>query len=143
MFFPPVSAPPPGKAMPLSGIAGAGDALLVSELARHWRRPILFITRDTLSAYHLAEEISFFAPKLSTRLLPDWEVLLMILFRRPHRQLVPALQHWPVLLTEKRILLSRRRLPRCFLCRRLNLLPPEFLILPSAKNVTCNNCWPD
>ena len=74
-FFPSVAVPHAGEVSHLVSIAGAGEALLVAEMANRWRRKILLVTRDTLSAYHLAEELSFFAPELNTQLLPDWEVL--------------------------------------------------------------------
>ena len=46
----------------------------------------------------------------------------MILFRRPHRQLVPALQHWPVLLTEKTDIIITAASTALF-----PLPPPEFI----------------
>ena len=39
------------------------------------QRPVLYLAKDALSAAHAAEELSFFAPEVPTRLLPDWETL--------------------------------------------------------------------
>ncbi|MBE8158473.1 MAG: hypothetical protein HAW59_03670, partial [Betaproteobacteria bacterium] len=45
-------------------------------------KPALFLARDAAAAAHLAEELSFFAPDIPARLLPDWENL-------PYEQLPP------------------------------------------------------
>ena len=68
-------SPAPGRITPTAGFAGAGEALAVAEWSQRQRRPVLFLARDAPAAMHLAEELAFFAPAITTNLLPDWECL--------------------------------------------------------------------
>ncbi len=67
--------PPTAKTVAVPGCAGAGEALALAAWWQQHRRPILFLTRDTLAAAHLAEELQFFAPDIPAQLLPDWGCL--------------------------------------------------------------------
>ena len=73
----------PGRARRVAGFCGSGEAFAVAQFLRGERGPVLFLARDALSAAHLAEEIPFFAPDVSVRLLPDWETLPYDAFAPP------------------------------------------------------------
>ena len=73
----------PGRARRVAGFCGSGEAFAVAQFLRGEGAPVLFLARDALSAAHLAEEIPFFAPDVSVRLLPDWETLPYDAFAPP------------------------------------------------------------
>lgn len=52
---------------------GSADALVLSRLATHTR--LLVLTATAQAAVRLNEEVKWFAPGLTVRLLPDWETL--------------------------------------------------------------------
>jgi transcription-repair coupling factor (superfamily II helicase) len=52
---------------------GSADALLLAGLAG--QRRLLILTQTAQDAVRLAEEMAWFAPSLTVRLLPDWETL--------------------------------------------------------------------
>ena len=64
-----------GKKLRKSGYAGAAEALALYSWWRQHKQAIVYIARDSSSAAHLVEELSFFAPEAVTRLLPGWECL--------------------------------------------------------------------
>ncbi|MEY3201187.1 MAG: hypothetical protein RIR70_737 [Pseudomonadota bacterium] len=78
--------PAPGGRLSLPATPGGSDALAVASLAGN-QRMVLVITASPLEAARLQEEISWFAPALTTRLFPDWETLPYDLFS-PHQDLV-------------------------------------------------------
>ena len=67
--------PAPGATARFAAPSGAGESLAVAAWHRKHRRPVLWLTKDALSAAHAAEELAFFAPDIESRLLPDWEIL--------------------------------------------------------------------
>ena len=62
------------------------DSLALAQLAKQ-AKPVFIITSSALDAQRLLGEIPFFAPELSTRLLPDWETLPYDTFS-PHQDLI-------------------------------------------------------
>ena len=72
-LLPPRAAP--GKIVRTAGFSGAGEALALAARFYQTQKPALFLARDAAAAAHLAEELSFFAPEIPARLLPDWENL--------------------------------------------------------------------
>jgi transcription-repair coupling factor (superfamily II helicase) len=66
---------------------GSADALLLASLGQNQQHPIVILAASAHEAQRLVEEIRFFAPKLSTHLLPDWETLPYDHFS-PHPDLV-------------------------------------------------------
>lgn len=81
-----LTVPPPGSTIRYSHFHGSGDSLALAQLAQQ-TRPIVIISASALDAQRLLEEIPFFAPELSTRLLPDWETLPYDTFS-PHQDLI-------------------------------------------------------
>ena len=77
--------PLPGKKR-YCGLAGSSDALALSRLAAE-SRPLAILSANALDAGRLLEEIAWFAPRLRTCLLPDWETLPYDSFS-PHHDLV-------------------------------------------------------
>ncbi|WON72940.1 transcription-repair coupling factor [Nitrosospira sp. Is2] len=81
-----LTVPPPGSTIRYGHFDGSGDSLALAQLAQQ-AKPIVIITANALDAQRLLEEIPFFAPELSTRLLPDWETLPYDTFS-PHQDLI-------------------------------------------------------
>ena len=81
-----LTLPAPGARFTLPATPGASDACAIAALAGH-QRMVLVITANPLEAARLQDEIAWFAPQLTTRLLPDWETLPYDLFS-PHQDLV-------------------------------------------------------
>ena len=67
-------------------LAGSADALAICRTAAA-AAPLLVVTATALDAQRLVEEIAWFAPRLRTCLLPDWETLPYDQFS-PHQDLV-------------------------------------------------------
>ena len=81
-----LTVPPSGSTIRYGHFDGSGDSLALAQLAKQ-AKPIVIITSSALDAQRLLEEIPFFAPELSTRLLPDWETLPYDTFS-PHQDLI-------------------------------------------------------
>lgn len=95
--------PRQGSSFALPTRAGSSDALLIASLASQIRsaslaapagsgeptsaRTLAVFTANAPDAQRLTEEIAFFAPKLTVRLLPDWETLPYDNFS-PHQDLI-------------------------------------------------------
>lgn len=67
--------------------AGAGDAWLLAELARHTGHTLVVLTAAPLDAQRLADEITLFDPSLRVHQMPDWETLPYDTFS-PHQDLI-------------------------------------------------------
>ncbi|NBQ68620.1 MAG: transcription-repair coupling factor, partial [Nitrosomonadaceae bacterium] len=78
--------PAPGTVLRYAHFDGSSDALFLAQLAQQ-AKPVTIITASALDAQRLLEEIPYFAPELSTHLLPDWETLPYDTFS-PHHDLV-------------------------------------------------------
>ncbi len=65
--------PAPGRRRRLPLPPGSADAHLLSRLAA--TRRLLVLTQSAQAAARIVEEVSWFAPRLSVRLFPDWETL--------------------------------------------------------------------
>jgi transcription-repair coupling factor (superfamily II helicase) len=65
--------PPPGQRQRLALPPGSADSLVLAGLARP--RRLLVLTQTAQDAARLVEEMAWFRPELSARLLPDWETL--------------------------------------------------------------------
>ncbi|MCH9758343.1 MAG: transcription-repair coupling factor [Proteobacteria bacterium] len=72
-FLPPEIAS--GKKAHVESIAAAGESLWLRDFYLQQPQQLLFITRRSSDAYHLLEELEFFAPEIPVRYLPDWETL--------------------------------------------------------------------
>src|SRR5690606_19735779 len=102
-----IPAPRPGQVRVLPRCHGSGDALLLAALARREAtdaardgsgeadvgqaaahgRVLAIVTAAPADAARLAQEMSWFAPRLRVLLLPDWETLPYDAFS-PHQDLV-------------------------------------------------------
>ncbi len=74
-----------------AGLKGSAKALAISSAAKQ-QRPLLVITPDTASAFHLSHELRFFLksqPKIPVLHFPDWETLPYDHFS-PHDDIVSA-----------------------------------------------------
>lgn len=65
----------PGQSRRAAGFWGAGVSLAAAAWRESHKRPVVLLEADALSAAHATEEISFFAPDIPARLLPDWGCL--------------------------------------------------------------------
>jgi transcription-repair coupling factor (superfamily II helicase) len=122
MPLPPLSL---GKRFTLPRPLGAGDALLLAQLARRRdaaAQPLAVITADPADSQRLADEIPFFEPGLRVALFPDWETLPYDQFS-PHQDLISErlATLWRVLQREVDVLL----LPATTALTRM--APPSFL----------------
>jgi transcription-repair coupling factor (superfamily II helicase) len=61
--------------MTLAPCPGASDALMLAALARRTTRVLAVLVATAADSQRLTEEISWFAPSLRVRMLPDWETL--------------------------------------------------------------------
>ena len=87
---PPIPAPRAGQRFTFSGLVGSADAALIAQTALRYRNQfsvMVIFCAQAQEAQRLIEEIPAFAPKLKTRLLPDWEILPYDHFS-PHQDLV-------------------------------------------------------
>ncbi len=87
---PPIPAPRAGQRFTFSGLIGSADAALIAQSALRYRgnfSVMVVFCAQAQDAQRLLEEIPAFAPKLKTRLLPDWEILPYDHFS-PHQDLV-------------------------------------------------------
>ena len=87
---PPIPAPRAGQRFTFSGLVGSSDAALIAQSALRHRSEfsvMVIFCAQAQEAQRLLEEIPAFAPKLKTRLLPDWEILPYDHFS-PHQDLV-------------------------------------------------------
>ena len=87
---PPIPAPRVGQRFTFSGLVGSADAALIAQTALRYRDQfsvMVIFCAQAQEAQRLLEEIPAFAPKLKTRLLPDWEILPYDHFS-PHQDLV-------------------------------------------------------
>ncbi len=66
---------------------GSSDSLYLAELKAATAQTLVVVTESPADAQRLVEEIRYFAPQLSTHLLPDWETLPYDHFS-PHPDLV-------------------------------------------------------
>ncbi|WP_183964308.1 transcription-repair coupling factor [Quisquiliibacterium transsilvanicum] len=100
-----IKTPKPGAVHTLPRATGSSDALLIAHLARAGlpaptapagappdpaqqpARALAVIAASAPDAQRLADEIAFFAPGLTARLLPDWETLPYDNFS-PHQDLI-------------------------------------------------------
>ena len=81
-----IPPPAPGQRERAGPFHGSSDALALTTLAAR-ARPLLVVTESAWHAQRLLEEIPFFAPRLRTHLLPDWETLPYDHFS-PHHDLI-------------------------------------------------------
>ncbi len=81
-----LSLPRPGSRLDLPNLAGASDALWLAHLAQPGRLSVV-VTANPLDAQRLQDEIRWFSPALTVRVLPDWETLPYDSFS-PHEDLV-------------------------------------------------------
>jgi transcription-repair coupling factor (superfamily II helicase) len=65
----------------------SNQALAIASAAQKHQGLTLVITKDTLSAQRLEEEIAFFAEELPVLHLPDWEILPYDTFS-PHQDII-------------------------------------------------------
>lgn len=89
-LVPPIPAPRAGQRFTFSGLVGSADAALIAQSALRYRSDfsvMVIFCAQAQEAQRLLEEIPAFAPKLKTRLLPDWEILPYDHFS-PHQDLV-------------------------------------------------------
>jgi transcription-repair coupling factor (superfamily II helicase) len=84
--FPQVHRDPVPDRKRLASLAGSADALAIARLAEA-EKPLAVVAATALDAQRLIEEIAWFAPRLRTALLPDWETLPYDQFS-PHQDLV-------------------------------------------------------
>ncbi|TKB58526.1 transcription-repair coupling factor [Ferrimonas aestuarii] len=88
----------PGTKRRLTGLLGCALSLTISRLVRQHQGVSLLITKDTPSALHLEQELSYLCPDLDVTLFPDREVLPYDSFS-PHQDIVSqrleALYHLP------------------------------------------------
>jgi len=85
-----IPAPRAGQRFTFSGLVGSADAALIAQSALRYRSEfsvMVVFCAQAQEAQRLLEEIPAFAPKLKTRLLPDWEILPYDHFS-PHQDLV-------------------------------------------------------
>ncbi len=89
-----LSAPKVGQKSRFSYAANGLDSLSLASLAcrlktteSKQKTPLVMITSNAFEAQRLLEEIPYFAPELSVRLLPDWETLPYDVFS-PHPDLI-------------------------------------------------------
>jgi len=66
--------PPAGQRRRIAMPPGSADSLILASLAKQSRR-LLVLTQSAQDASRLVEEMAWFAPHLTIRLLPDWETL--------------------------------------------------------------------
>jgi transcription-repair coupling factor (superfamily II helicase) len=66
---------------------GSADSLYLAQLKTACQQTLVVVTESPADAQRLVEEIRYFAPQLSTHLLPDWETLPYDHFS-PHPDLV-------------------------------------------------------
>ncbi|WP_415035970.1 transcription-repair coupling factor, partial [Azonexus sp.] len=87
-LLPAISLPKTGQRLDLALPPGSADALACAELAQaHPGRLLVVICARAVDAQRLHEEITWFAPALRVRQLPDWETLPYDHFS-PHQDLV-------------------------------------------------------
>ncbi len=89
-WSPPLPGPRDGQRFTLSGLNGSSDAAVIAQQALNHRSAfsvMVIICASALDAARLHEEIPVFAPDLTVRLLPDWEILPYDAFS-PHQDLV-------------------------------------------------------
>ncbi len=77
----------PGQRHARTQPPGAGDAWLLSRLARQTAQPLVILTAAPQDAQRLADEIALFDPKLRVHQMPDWETLPYDAFS-PHQDLI-------------------------------------------------------
>ena len=89
-WSPPLPGPRDGQRFTINNLIGSADAAVIAQQALEHRQSfsvMVIICANTLDATRLQEEIPVFAPELSVRLLPDWEILPYDAFS-PHQDLV-------------------------------------------------------
>ena len=89
-WSPPLPKPRDGQRFTVSQLIGSADAAVIAQQALQHRASfsvMVIICANALDAARLQEEIPVFAPQLSVRLLPDWEILPYDAFS-PHQDLV-------------------------------------------------------
>ncbi|TXI11682.1 MAG: transcription-repair coupling factor [Polynucleobacter sp.] len=89
-WSPPLPKPRDGQRFTVSQLIGSADAAVIAQQALQHRASfsvMIIICANALDAARLQEEIPVFAPQLSVRLLPDWEILPYDAFS-PHQDLV-------------------------------------------------------
>lgn len=84
----PPAPPSPGQKHSWGGLAGAGQALAISEAAQEFEGLTLVITETAKQAAQLETELEFFgSDKLPVLHFPDWETLPYDLFS-PHQDII-------------------------------------------------------
>ena len=89
-WSPPLPGPRDGQRFTINNLIGSADAAVIAQQALEHRQSfsvMVIICANALDAARLQEEIPVFAPRLSVRLLPDWEILPYDAFS-PHQDLV-------------------------------------------------------
>jgi len=89
-WSPPLPGPRDGQRFTINNLIGSADAAVIAQQALEHRESfsvMVIICANALDAARLQEEIPVFAPQLSVRLLPDWEILPYDAFS-PHQDLV-------------------------------------------------------
>jgi transcription-repair coupling factor (superfamily II helicase) len=82
-----ITLPKPGALLRHPRPFGSADSLYLAQLKTATAQTLVVITESPADAQRLVEEIRYFAPQLSTHLLPDWETLPYDHFS-PHPDLV-------------------------------------------------------
>jgi transcription-repair coupling factor (superfamily II helicase) len=89
-WSPPLPGPRGGQRLTVSKLIGSSDAAVIAQQAMAHRSSfsvMIVLCANALDAARLQEEIPVFAPHLTVRLLPDWEILPYDAFS-PHQDLV-------------------------------------------------------
>lgn len=89
-WSPSLPGPRDGQRFTINNLIGSADAAVIAQQALEHRQSfsvMVIICANALDAARLQEEIPVFAPQLSVRLLPDWEILPYDAFS-PHQDLV-------------------------------------------------------
>ncbi len=82
-----LTLPKPGAQLRHPRPYGSADSLYLAQLKAATTQTLVVVTESPADAQRLVEEIRYFAPQLSTHLLPDWETLPYDHFS-PHPDLV-------------------------------------------------------
>jgi len=82
-----ITFPKPGALLRHPRPRGSADSLYLAQLKAATTQTLVVVTESPADAQRLVEEIRYFAPQLSTHLLPDWETLPYDHFS-PHPDLV-------------------------------------------------------
>lgn len=86
LFTPPLPKKP-GDKLRFGSLHGSSIGLIISQIAKQHKGPLLIITQDNLAANRLENALQFFTPELTILSFPDWETLPYDSFS-PHQDLI-------------------------------------------------------